>query len=188
MHTELWFPNVIWSAMTHMIDNVELKRYAYQRQKEEKGRVISNVGGWQSNDIGLGEHPQIDKLVTHLNTEIKECANQVGLPELVIQNLWININPPNTYNELHNHVGGVLSGVYYIDSIPEQGNIQFERTDNADCYMPTDVKNTYFTSIRCTYAAKTGALYIFPSWLKHTVKINKTPNDRLSISFNYGEK
>ena len=54
MHTELWFPTVIWSAMIHKVDNDEVKRWAYEKQKQDQGRIISNYGDWQSNDIQLG--------------------------------------------------------------------------------------------------------------------------------------
>lgn len=188
MHTELWFPSVIWSSLIHMIDNKELKHWAYDRKKNDVGREISNYNGFQSSDIIPGDHPEIDKLVEHLDKEVASCAKQVGLPELQIYNIWLNINPPNSYNHLHNHVGSVLSGVYYISADPQQGNLQFERTDGAEYHIPEYVeKDTYFTSTRATYAAKTGGLYIFPSWMKHSVQGNRSSTDRLSLAFNYGE-
>ena len=189
MHTELWFPSVIWSSVIHIVDNEEVKSWAYEKQKKDQGRTISNFGGWQSNDIMLGECSAIDKFITHLNNEIKFCTNQVGLPNLELYNIWVNINPTASYNHLHNHIGSVLSGSYYVDATPEQGNIQFERNDNGEYHIPTDVvQETYYTSTRATYAAKTGALYIFPGWLKHSVQGNYTETDRISIAFNYGEK
>jgi len=189
MHTELWFPTVIWSAVIHTINNDEIKRYAYDKKNNDRGRIVSNYGGWQSNDIPAGECPAIDALIAYLNTEMYECTTQVGLPALELYNLWVNINPPGSYNHLHNHVGSVLSGSYYVDAKPEQGNIQFERNDNGEYHIPTNVaKETYYTSTRATYAAKSGALYIFPGWLKHSVQANYTEQDRISIAFNYGEK
>lgn len=189
MHTELWFPTVIWSSMIHKIDNDEVKRWAYEKRKHDQGRAISNYGGWQSNDIQLGECSAIDKLIKYLNKEINECAIQVGLPSLQLYNIWININTPGSYNQLHNHIDSVLSGSYYVDAVPEQGNIQFDRNDNAEYHIPVNVaKETYYTSTRATYAAKTGALYVFPGWLKHSVQGNYTETDRISIAFNYGEK
>jgi uncharacterized protein (TIGR02466 family) len=189
MHTELWFPSVIWSAMTHVVDNTDVKRWSYDKQKSDKGRVISNFKGYQSNDILPGENDQVDILVAYLDTEMNTCAKQVGLPALEIYNIWLNINPPGSYNHLHNHVGSVLSGVYYVDAKPEQGNIQFERNDGAEYHIPLTVEqDTYYTSTRATYAAKTGALYIFPGWLKHSVQGNNSTSDRITISFNYGEK
>jgi uncharacterized protein (TIGR02466 family) len=189
MHTELWFPSVIWSAVIHAVDNTELKRFAYDRKKVDSGRSVSNFNGYQSSDILSGDHAQVDRLVEHLNQEVAVCAKQVGLPQLQIQNIWLNINPPGAYNELHHHLGSVLSGVYYVDAKDQQGNIQFERTDGAEYHIPEKIEQeTYYTCTRATYAAKTGALYIFPSWLKHSVQGNRSNADRISISFNYGEK
>lgn len=189
MHTELWFPQVVWSAVIHMIDNHEMKNWAYDRKKNDVGRRLSNFGGYQSNDILQGHSPQVDKLVSHLNTEVNSITRQVSLPKLELNNIWLNINPPGSYNELHNHTDAVLSGVYYIDATENQGNIQFERSDNAEYHLPSYIeKITYFNATRATYAAKTGALYIFPGWLKHSVQGNQSNTDRISLSFNYGEK
>ena len=189
MHTELWFPSVIWSSIIHVVDNAELKRYAYDRMKTDRGRVISNYGGWQSSDLRPGECEQIDRLVALLDKEMNECSAQVGMPEIEIQNIWINVNPPGAYNHLHNHVGSVLSGVYYAESTEKHGGIQFERNDGAEYHIPADVvKETYYTCTRASYAGKTNALYIFPGWLKHSVQGNQANTDRISVSFNYGEK
>jgi len=72
---------------------------------------------------------------------------------------------------------------------PQQGNLYFNRNDNAEYHMPQVVDNeTYFTCSRANYAAKSGALYIFPSWLPHGVDGNQSKSDRISLAFNYGEK
>jgi len=189
MHTELWFPSVIWSSIIHVVDNQSLKTWAYERMKTDRGRHISNYGGYQSTDIASGECAEIDKLVEHLNVEVNNCADQVGMHPLEIYNIWINVNPPGAYNHLHHHVGSVLSGVYYVDATVDQGNIQFERNDGAEYHIAEQVKKeTYYTSTRATYACKTGALYVFPGWLKHSVQGNRSNTDRISVSFNYGEK
>jgi len=189
MHTELWFPSVVWSAILNNIDNSSLKNFAYDRKRNDVGRVISNYGGYQSSDLMAGDHPEIDNLVETLNKEANFCAKQVGIGEVQIYNIWLNINPPGSYNHLHNHAGSIFSGVYYVDASDKQGNIQFERNDGAEYHIPEYVeKETYFTSTRATYACKTNALYIFPGWLKHSVQGNQSHSDRISISFNYGEK
>lgn len=189
MHTELWFPQVVWSAIIQYVDNTELKRFAYDRKRNDVGRTISNYGGYQSSDLLPGDNPQIDRLVEYLDKEIAWCCKQVGLPELEIYNIWLNINRPGSYNLLHNHADAVLSGVYYVEAHPQQGNIIFQRSDNAEYHLPQfPEKETYFTCTQATYAAKTGGLYIFPGWLKHSVQGNQSNTDRISISFNYGEK
>jgi len=190
LHSELWFPSVVWSGMMHSVDNVDIAQYAYRRKKEDQGVVISNYGGWQSSPVQAGENLSIDYLIREiLDTEIDNCRRQVGLPPLELYNIWININPPGSYNHLHNHVGAVFSGVYYVSADENQGNIQFERNDGAEYHLPIKMENvTYYNSTRATYKAKTGGMYIFPGWLKHSVQGNHSQKDRISISFNYGEK
>lgn len=187
LHNELWFPSVIWSGIVHRVNNGNLKNYAYIRQKTDLGVAISNYNGWQSSSIRLGESSDVDSLVEFLNDEVNQCAIQTGLPKLELYNIWININPPGAYNHLHNHIGSVLSGVYYVHAEDNQGNIQFERSDGAEYHIPAKIEQmTYFTATRASYKAKTNAVYIFPSWLKHSVQGNKSNSDRISISFNYG--
>lgn len=189
MHNELWFPTVIWSSVIHIIDNAKLKTWAYDRKSNDVGVVISNRNGYQSSSIREGDCEEVDALVKHLNVEIDNCRRQVGLAELELYNIWLNINPPGGYNELHHHKDAVLSGVYYVDANDNQGNIQFDRNDNADYHIPEYVeKETYFTATRASYRSKTNALYVFPGWLKHSVQPNNSKQDRISISFNYGEK
>ena len=101
MHTELWFPSVIWSSVVNAIDNNDLKRFAYECKKSNNGRVVSNYGGFQSNDLTASSDAQISKLVEYITAEANTCANQVGLNDVELYNIWININPPGSYNHLH---------------------------------------------------------------------------------------
>jgi len=185
---EQWFPSVIWSGMLSGVDNEAISLFAYDRMAVDTGVQISNYLGWQSNPIRHGDCEEFDKLVSVLNEQIHNCSVQADLPELQVQNIWININKPGAYNHLHNHAGALLSGVYYVKSTPEQGNIFFERGDNAEYFLPPMEKPNYFTSTATTYKAMSDALYIFPGWLKHSVQPNLTKDDRISISFNYGVK
>ena len=172
--------------MLNGVDNDKIETFAYDRKNLDKGVQISNYIGWQSNSIKQGDNEEFDVLVNAITEQVNFCAAQAEMPTLHIQNIWININTPGAYNTLHNHAGAVLSGVYYIKSDPSQGNIMFERNDGAEYFLPPMEKPNYFTSTATTYKAMTGAIYVFPGWLKHSVQPNLTKDDRLSISFNYG--
>lgn len=186
LHTELWFPSAIWSGVKPEIDNNSLKSFAYTKQLTDAGVHISNYIGWQSNSLVANESVALDRLVNMLNSEIDNIVVQTGMPKLELYNIWININPPGAYNALHDHFQSVFSGVYYVEAGENQGNIVFERDDNAQYFIPPVENKNYFNSTACTYKAKTSALYIFPSWLKHRVDPNESQTDRISISFNYG--
>ena len=130
---EQWFPSVIWSGLLSGVDNNALETFAYDRKLTDDGVTVSNYLGWQSNSIKQMDNEEFDKFVEVLNTEIQNCAVQSGLPELQIQNIWININQPGAYNHLHNHAGAILSGVYYVKSDDDTNNIRvcIEETTSA---------------------------------------------------------
>ena len=190
MNAEPWFPSVIWNADVEGIDNQALTTFAINHKQIDKGRVISNYGGYQSNDIKAGNSEVLDQLVKHIDQAVNEIAESVGLMPVTLYNVWININPPGAYNHSHNHQDAVFSGVYYIDAVEGQGNINFMRNDGAEYHLHNSLikQPHHFNSSQCTYPAKTGALYIFPGWLKHSVDGNTTTKDRISISFNCGAK
>jgi len=185
---EQWFPSVIWSGMMDGADNAAIETFANDRKAIDEGVQVSNYIGWQSGPVRQGDNEEFDKLVKAIDEQINTCSVQADIPPLQIQNIWLNINGPGSYNHLHNHAGSILSGVYYVKATPEQGNIFFERGDNAEYFLPPMEKPNYFTSTATTYKAMTNAIYIFPGWLKHSVQPNLTSEDRISISFNYGVK
>tara|TARA_R110000868_G_scaffold90651_1_gene251378 strand:- start:197 stop:769 length:573 start_codon:yes stop_codon:yes gene_type:complete len=189
MKSEILFPNIIWNQTLSDIDNNLLKEFAYKLKDNQAGKVISNYGGWHSQDLMTGQCDHLDKLAKIIDYNANNCAKEVGIEGIVLHNIWININPPGSYNTLHHHLGAIFSGVYYIDANPLQGNIYFERSDNAEYHLPIDSLNkTSYTTTRVTYPSTTNCLYIFPGWLKHSVEGNRSNKDRISISFNYGEK
>jgi uncharacterized protein (TIGR02466 family) len=188
LQREVLFPTYVWSKPL-TIDNSQLRVFSYQLKEISLGCVISNTGGGHRKDLVGGMCESLDALVTCIDDTIKEITVENNLGSLEMSNAWININPPGSYNASHHHLGSVLSGVYYIDATANQGNIQFERKDNAEYHIPLDKLNTSsYTSTITSYTAKTDMLYIFPSWLMHSVDSNQSATDRLSISFNYGEK
>lgn len=190
MNAEPWFPSVIWNADVQGIDNEKLKNYAYERKTIDAGRVISNYGGYQSNDVLAGDSPYVDELARYIDNEVNQIALSVGIKPLALYNIWININAPGDYNHTHHHQEAVFSGVYYIDADQTQGNINFMRNDGAEYHLPSDMitQMHHFNSSKCTYPAKTGSLYVFPGWLQHSVDGNRSSKDRISISFNCGKK
>lgn len=190
MNAEPWFPSVIWNADVQGIDNSKLQEFAYEKQKKDPGRNISNYVGYQSNDIQAGESEEVDKLVTYIDSAVNEIAQSVGIKPVTLYNVWVNVNPKYAYNQSHHHQDALFSGVYYVNATPEQGNINFMRNDGAEYHIPADMISQphHFNSSKTTYPAKTGSLYVFPGWLHHSVDGNLSDTDRISISFNCGRK
>lgn len=191
LHNELWFPSPIWSGKFFNVDNDDIENYSNIMRQRTQGVKKSNYGGWQSDSVPIGHCGGIDALVRNLNIEIAELCKQTDLPPLEIYNIWINVNPRFSYNVQHDHVGAVFSGVYYVKAKEGNGNIRFERPDNARFFLPElaqGQKQNYFNTQMCEYKSITNAVYIFPSWLPHSVEPNLLDENRISVSFNYGVK
>lgn len=113
----------------------------------------------------------------HRFFHIKEKVN------FYITQSWLNFNDKETYHHLHNHPNSIISGVYYFSG--ENTSITFHRDRdlfpgfNFDCN-----KFDIFNSGEYTVDVKPDQLILFPSSLKHSVKNNTSPKQRISLAFN----
>jgi len=189
MHNELWFPTVIWSSILNSIEPVSLKKYAYELKKAEPAQSALNHGGYSSPTLQPGSNYQIDKLIDTVNSEVDNCRKQVKIGELMLYDIWLNINPPGSYIKSRVHPGACFAGMFVVDGAKKGGNIQFERTDRGEYHIPTHIEeNNYYNATHAQYSAKRGALYIWPGWLRYNVEGNQGNTDQISIGFMYGEK
>ena len=160
------------------------------QQNDIVGKIKSNRGGYHSNDLSLDDvtlQPLIEEIKTHSS---KFAKTFISKNKQILNNIWFNINLYKDSNISHNHAGDDISGVYYIKTPNECGNIVFEHSakDLYDYYY-LDVKNRVDDNV---YNARTwwmpsevNMLYLFPAWLNHSVETNKNKTEeRISISFN----
>ncbi len=197
LKADLWFPSIVFAGINDEINRTALKNIALAwRNKEPELAGNSNEGGWHSQSIENVDllppdiRDPLTQMVVELDKAIEYCRTSAGFPPLEMQNFWINVNGPGAYHTLHNHQDAMLSGVFYID-VPtdNMGDLQFYRGDEAQYYIPDNL-STYntITSTMATYPPKPGMVVIFPSWVKHAVKQNRSDAERIAISFNYGAK
>ena len=172
------------------IDNQKLYNYCNEYQKTEQGRVISNLGGYKSEDLDWNEsalQPLIEQIKLNTNTFASEVVNS---SEQSLANIWFNINRYKDSNLMHMHHNCSISGVYYVKTPDYCGQIVFEHPV-ADLLEYWDFKRK-LKSDRTPYDAVTwnmpvyqNRLYLFPSWLKHRVDSNyNLTEDRVSFGFN----
>lgn len=186
MQADHWWPNTVWVDDMSFINTDLLKEYAYNLKSNSPGINVSNINGWHSNFLDVDSHKELKNVFVELDEKINEICLFSGYPKLELDNSWFIINGTNSFNAIHNHFGSLLSGVFYIDAQEDQGNIIFERNDDAEYFLPAPTKqNTFLNSLSAEYPPRTGALYIFGSWMKHWVNINNTEKDRICLSFNY---
>ena len=174
---------------------IDLQSWCKQHQQKDNGRKISNIGGYQSNNL-LKNDVSLQPLIKEIENHSTVFANQI-IPlwpkrKQAVANMWVNINGYLNWNKPHLHGGCRLSGVYYVKTPPNCGTLQFEHPainllelysiGYAPCRL--DTLNKYNSPI-WSKSVSENQLYLFPSWLLHSVYPNENKTEeRISISFN----
>lgn len=189
------FPDILLGCKLNL-DTQILKEECYKLKSQSNGRNISNKGGWQSLDLNPTELKNLNLLnLANVGLEINKALNNYlkknNLPKAFITNIWVNINPPSSYNLRHTHPGSIFSGTYYI-KVPKNSNshLTFWRDRSfTDCNMgllktksSLIPKPEYRSNHNITPTED--SVIFFPSYLEHSVEENISLEDRISISFN----
>jgi uncharacterized protein (TIGR02466 family) len=180
------------------IDNDKLKKHCYKKEQQSKGRIITNFGGWQSEDI----KDDIDffELTNEIEEKCLPILNEImGInSEFVskISDIWININRQNHLNHQHFHAYSFFSLVYYVKAEKGCGNIVFYNTNKLLDYAFAKGENSFFrpNDVLQNFNVNNSQIWkvepqekmvvIFPSWMEHSVDENKSGEDRISMALN----
>ena len=182
------FATPFWQTKVEGVDNESIKKYCYHLRDNTQGVRISNRGGFHSGEI---LHP-IPEALTFLVDQIQAyvngyCSQITGINDLVVGNLWVNINPTGTYNRRHDHQKAILSAVYYVDCEgPNIGNFVIERDDNMEFYAGK-YKGSPIMQPAFNITPLTNFLFVLPAWVYHSVEPNEEKHDRISIAINLVE-
>lgn len=107
---------------------------------------------------------------------------------------WANIGPPGTGHPGHSHPNNYLSGVYYVKVGRGADSITFNDPRTQTGIMAPHVSTVdQANAVQAHLPAQEGRLLLFPSWFVHSVDVNRSTEERISISFNimfsdYAEK
>lgn len=172
------------------IDNDKIADYVLDLKEKDKGRKISNSGGWQSNNIDFKDEICFQELFTEIYKRMETILKEFEFDDelnINLENFWINVNNKGDYNIPHVHPNSLFSGIYYVNAEKDMGKIVFMNPIMAHpyCINSRMIKNyNTFNSAEWSIMPNTGLLVIFPSWLLHYVETNRTEENRISIAFN----
>lgn len=141
------------------------------------GRAISNVGGWQSNNLDdkyLNE--SIGNFVLDSAYDYLLNYQVFGDIKVTIVEHWLNINKMYSTNISHHHVGfGVdFACVYYLKVPKDAGCLRLEDATmfgkNSSLFFShkLNLSNSNIASI-VDYYPEEGHLVIFPAYIMHSV-------------------
>jgi len=151
-------------------------------------------GGFQTReDLFQRESPAIETLKKHIFGAVQDYAGQIVRQELtrpparidfVLWGWAVAYRAGHTQG-LHVHPSANISGVYYVAAPPqalEQGD-----AGKISFYDPrprATMAQLPFQATRHRVAPVPGDMYLFPSWLEHSVSAFKGEGDRICIAFN----
>ncbi len=188
---EYWFPTPIWFFDLDEIDNKKIIKYATKLSKKTEGRILSNYGGWQSNDFHLNdcENEELLKLGQIVELKAQEAGSELGVKpnmQLFMSNFWLNLNQKGNGNIRHMHPTSFFSAAYYVQTPENCGKIVFEHPSTLMNFWWSSFTDTnkHATHSTINYEPKAGRLVIFPSWLEHSVYANANDELRISVAFN----
>lgn len=92
---------------------------------------------------------------------------------------WLNVNSPNSANNIHAHHGALMAGVYYLDA-ENTGDLVMHSHATVNAMSP--VHESWQNDHR--FSPENNSMMLFPSWALHSVSINTADHDRICIGFN----
>jgi len=172
------------------VDVKTMAKECVELSKKQSSVLKSNIGGWQSDDIRNIESDTFKYFFKCLNEEVTRFATEIGVPPITENSLtWINVNGYRDYNLPHIHPKSKISGVFYVKTPEDCGQISFQNpvSDLMECgWTSKPEKFTNFNTPVYNYNPRENLLILFPSFIKHGVKPNLNKKEkRISLSFNF---
>ena len=180
------------------IDMLELENSCWSiAQDDEAGQIWSeenNYPGYTSyaslSDL-TWRSPIFENLKHILDLHVNKFSRELDFDlegrDLTLEDVWINILAEGGNHSAHLHPNSVISGTIYVSMPKNTSAIKFEdprhpmmmaapsRLVSAKEYLKPFVYIKPFV----------GEILLWESWLRHEVPTNISPEDRVSISFNY---
>lgn len=184
------FPSTIRSLECDGYDKIKSELVTWilnYRNNNPTSEKLTNRGGWQSSSTFYHDESFslfFEYILKHIHAGLSDFK-----VNFTLNNMWININERGNYNALHNHPHSHISGVFWVKTPDNCGDIAFENPHHFDRYIEIrnlnqeiaeETKN-YFGY---TFFAKEGSILLFPSDIRHEVQQNNSDEERISISFN----
>ena len=152
-----------------------------------RGVKRSNVHGYQSlPDLHTLEFMQ--PFMRWLCESAGEAFEELGhtRQHVNVEGCWFNINNTlNSHNQIHNH-SGVVSGVFYLKAPEGAGNLHIMNMGMNQMWSGHNQADrpSSATAAHYTIKPRAGDMYLWPSYLYHSVDSNTKDVERISISFN----
>ena len=123
----------------------------------------------------------------HVSAFLEDLEFDLDGRKLVLDDLWINILAPDGSHGSHIHPHSVISGTTYVTMPEDASAIKFEDPRHAMMMAAPPRRKDARRELRSFIyvAPEPGEVLLWESWLRHEVPMNRSEDERISVSFNY---
>ena len=154
---------------------------------KDKARQSQNNRNGNNNDnfLYILNDPELGNLKNIILKEIAVFANEVlkYKNEFRITTSWATVTKQNESGQFHNHTNCILSGVVYIKTEKNCGNLVFQDF-NTRSIEPEVTEWNVYNCKKWSYEPNEGDIIIFPSEVNHMIETNNSDSLRHSVAFN----
>ena len=150
--------------------------------------------GRRSKDSYILHKPECGGLKNFILKCVQDFANNALLYDYSsykISQSWISHKQPGQHHTMHTHPNSLISGCFYYGKVEEKTPaIKFHKMTvsmNQGSISPktkVDKRSSKFAWTEFSVNFEPGLLVLFPSYLYHSVPINKSNSVRCSLAFN----
>ena len=189
---EFWFPTPVYfdhindpgieNKFLEVFNDLKLKN-CFQYPPGWDSLKISDPN-FKSNlldDYNLTEFKLL--LDKHIFSFLSSIDSNIGFTRsrnYKITTSWMTLSEKESYAHTHMHTEADLSGVFYVRTTGNDGQLFFENPNKVSrcSHVFRHIQD------RIYYKPEVGKLILFPPWLEHGVQKNSTEGERVSVSFN----
>jgi len=180
------FPTPLYSSEIAITDTIKdiVKRFQFERI--DGGSANISVNKYVLNE------PDLEDLKKIIDDHVQDFGHKIYSPadgvDFVLKNSWVMEHPPGDYNFAHFHVNSLISGILYINVLPNSGDLIFQKSnDNLQLGMIDIGVKEYnpFNSKTFRVTPVEGQILLFPSNLFHRAETNQSDKTRYCLPFNY---
>jgi len=178
--------------------NAELERACRTIARDDRaGQTWSRKHGYEgyTSYASLADLPErapaFADLVRHLDGHVAAFARaldfDLGRRALKLDSLWLNVMRSGAVHTAHLHPKSVVSGTYYVAVPPGAAALKLEdpRLGLMMAAPPRRPRAARDNQTFVYVAPRPRTLFLWESWLRHEVPLNRARGERISISFNY---
>ena len=171
-----------WKKHIHQIVLVEENKniHKHDTSPEEACNVMAKRTAWNSNH----RYHILNDLCEEISSHLKNFFEKEGydIPELAVNDCWINWYGKNQYAQPHRH-GQHVSVVLFVDVEKSNGKFFVYSDNNAVLVKKNETHTNFSNTIQID--AKDGTVLFFDGATRHSVSPNTTDNKRVTVAINF---